>query len=104
MGNTANPDMLYQQAVDNEAKRLLGYSSDEITSFPDYGSFLAYIAGHEQKGGFWHHKFSSGTQHIYFQLNRKLVFGFYKNYLVGIKMNQDGSVALLTDEEVADYD
>ena len=97
-------DTLYQQAVDEMAKRALDYGKSEIFDLPDDDIFIIKIAGQEIKGWMRYIRLAGGLHHVIFSLTRKTLLVVYKLYLSGVKVGVDGSVSLLSEEEVAGYD
>jgi hypothetical protein len=99
-----NIDALYQAAADIQAQQLLAYAPQDITRFPDYGSFTAIINNKEISGGFWHYRLENDVHHVFFKLTRKTLIIMYKTYLSGIKLDKFDSISLLSDTELAEYD
>ncbi|OGX82651.1 hypothetical protein BEN47_04570 [Hymenobacter lapidarius] len=66
--------------------------------------FTVVIAGQQVGGWMRHVKWSDNLHHVVFSLTRKTWVVMYKLYLSGIKLDADGLISLLTNEELADYD
>lgn len=96
-------DALYQQVVNEQAQALLLRGADAARAVPDYGSLSILIQDQPVSCGFWHYRLGA-VEHVFFQAQRKLRFGFYRKYLSGIKVGADGTISLLTGDELAAYD
>ena len=104
MTDSEHIDTLYQQAVDSMAQNALSYSKDEVLGLPDDEIITVAIAGQQVNGWIRHVKWSDGLHHVVFSLTRKTWLVMYKLYLAGIKLESDGRILLLTNEEIVDYD
>ena len=88
-------DTLYQQAVDDMARKTLNYSENEILDLPDDGTFTVKISGQDVTGWIRHVRLTDGLHHIVFSLTRKTLLVMYKLYLSGIKLDADGFRAVI---------
>jgi hypothetical protein len=98
-----NIDLEYQKCVDQEAQLLLSLSALEIKNKEAFGQIEKSLFNKKVSIGWWHHEFDKDVHHIYFKLQRKVLFFLYKSYLNGVKLEND-KVSLLTQEELGNYD
>jgi len=100
--NKINFDKIYQSAVDNETDKFFSYSIDELLHKGDYGSIKTL---NQVNIGWWKWKYGESRCHIVVKAQRKLCFGFCRNYLNGIKFDvESGVVEYLSKEEIGGYD
>jgi hypothetical protein len=98
-----NLDVLYQQAVDQEAAKTLDLTVDDFLKIGDYGSIETTINGSQYSIGWWHYNVEGQFNHVVFIAERKLRFFFYRKYISGVKLEK-GKLLKLTDEEIGNYD
>jgi hypothetical protein len=96
-------DNEYQNAVDNEANKLLKLTVEEFLKIEDYGSVNTIINGKQSSCGFWHYAFDDNLHHIFFAVQRSLCLFGYRKYVSGAKL-ENGKIVRLTDEECGHYD
>jgi hypothetical protein len=96
-------DQQYQKSVDDEADKLLKLSVSEFLKIGPYGSIETIINGKSTSIGWWHYEFENNLHHVLFKTTRKILLGFTKVNLSGVKL-ENGEITKLSDKELADYD
>lgn len=99
-----NLDEVFQYAVDDLANQLLGLTTEELLSRPNFGSIELDIQNKKINVGFWSQQMRDKRHHIFFKASRRVFFFLHRTYISGVVFDANLPARKMNDEELGQHD